>query len=301
MHNLGFKLVRCIMKALGKLPLSFHYAWAGFMARLIGSVFHYRRDVVMTNLARSFPDKKYKDLIIICKDFYRHFGEIIAETIWFAGSTPDRLKRSHIVEMENPEVLNHLYDNTPSVFVLSSHTGNWELYGGYYSYAYKEPLHIAESDISVVYKKLSSQLWDDVMKANRVSPIVDKECYTGIVETNEVIRYMVRHRDSKKIYSFITDQHPYKGSVGIDVGEFMHQPTISMDGGAKLACKFGMSVAYMSMRRESRGHYKMKFTTICENASSMDSGAIMKRFYELLQEELEAQPHNYLWTHKRWK
>lgn len=302
MQDLGYKIVRGLMKAFGKLPLSFHYAWSGFIAWLVGSVLHYRRDVVMTNLSRSFPDKKYKELKAICKDFYRHFGEIIAEAIWFAGCTsPERLRKSRIVELENPEELNRIFNNTPSVLLLASHAGNWELYGGYYSYSYTEPLHCAENDFCIVYKKLTSKVWDAVMKANRVSPIVDKEGFDGVVESQEVIRYMVRHRGSHKIYCFITDQHPYKGSAGVDVGEFMHQPTTTMDGGAKLACKFGMSVASMSMVRESRGHYKIRFTTLCEDASATDPVSIMKLYYEQLQKDLEAQPSNYLWTHKRWK
>lgn len=301
MGKLGYKTARGLMKALGRLPLGFHYAWAGFSAWLIGTVFQYRRTVVMTNIARSFPDRKYKELKAICKDFYRHFGEIIAEAIWFAGATPERLRRSRIVEMENPEELNRLYSSSPSVLLLASHAGNWELFGGYYSYSYSQPMACRENDVCIVYKKLSSQVWDDVMKANRVAPVVDKEHFDGVVESQEVIRYMVRHRSDRKIYCFITDQHPYKGSAGIDVGEFMHQPTTSMDGGAKLACKFGMSVAYLTMERISRGHYRLKFVTICEDASAVSPEAIMRKYYELLQKDLEAQPSNYLWTHKRWK
>lgn len=301
MHDIGYKIIRCLMKALGKLPLGFHYMWADFFAWLSGSVLHYRKDVVMTNLARCFPEMKYGDLKLVCKDFYRHFGELIAEAVWFAGSTPERLRRSGIVEMDNPELLNCLYDNTPSVFILSSHAGNWELFGGIPSYSGDVKLHSPERDMCVVYKKLSSRVWDEVMKANRVSPVVDKKHYDGALESMEVMRYMVRNRLSRKVYLFVTDQHPYRGSVGIDVGEFMHQPTTSMDGAAKLACKFGMSIAYMHMARESRGHYKMKFATICEDASVMSPTEIMKRYYELLQKDLEAQPSNYLWTHKRWK
>lgn len=302
MRKLAYKTVRSLIRALGKLPLGFHYAWAGLIAWFAGTVVQYRRDVVMANLARSFPEKKYKELKQVCRDFYRHFGEIIAEAIWFAGTdNVARLRRSHIVELDNPELLNRLYDTTPSVFLLSSHAGNWELYGGYFSYSYTVPLHCRENDFCVVYKKLSSQVWDEVMKSSRISPVVDKEGYDGIVETREVMRYMVQHRSAQKIYCFITDQHPYKGVAGIDVGEFMHQPTTSMDGGAKLACRFGMSVAYMGMERVSRGHYRIRFTTICEDASTMDPETIMKKYYESLQKDLEAQPSNYLWTHKRWK
>ena len=28
---------------------------------------------------------------------------------------------------------------------------------------------------------------------------------------------------------------------------------------------------------------------------------IMRRYYDLLEEELNETPHNWLWTHNRWK
>ncbi len=33
----------------------------------------------------------------------------------------------------------------------------------------------------------------------------------------------------------------------------------------------------------------------------MTPEAVMNGYYKLLQAELEAEPWNYLWSHKRWK
>ena len=83
-----------LLRVISALPLGFHYAWAGFFAWLLRDVMHYRRDVVMINLSRAFPDKKYKELKQISNTFYKHFGEVIAETIWFGGCrNPERLHR----------------------------------------------------------------------------------------------------------------------------------------------------------------------------------------------------------------
>lgn len=302
MKDIAYHILRFVLRALGALPLPFHYACGKFLSWLAGSVLRYRRDVVMINLARSFPGKKYGELKQICKQFYTRFGEILAEAVWFGGcSNPERLKKAGIVRMTNPEELNRLYENSGSVFVLASHSGNWELFGGFASYSPEVPLSVDEMDVCVVFKRLSSEVWDRVMQENRKTPIVDKEHYEGEIESMSIMRYMINHRDQKKVYAFITDQHPYKGASRIEVGEFMHQPTKSLDGAAKLAAKFGMSVAYLTMVPESRGHYKMTFTTICENASEMSPEDIMKKYYELLQKDIEATPCNYLWTHKRWK
>ena len=41
--------------------------------------------------------------------------------------------------------------------------------------------------------------------------------------------------------------------------------------------------------------------SIARDASELAPGEVMDRYYALLQKDIEAQPSNYLWSHKRWK
>jgi KDO2-lipid IV(A) lauroyltransferase len=54
------------------------------------------------------------------------------------------------------------------------------------------------------------------------------------------------------------------------------------------------------MERAGRGHYVIRYRTICEDARTMSVEDIMKRYYELLEEDIRKQPENYLWSHRRW-
>jgi KDO2-lipid IV(A) lauroyltransferase len=58
---------------------------------------------------------------------------------------------------------------------------------------------------------------------------------------------------------------------------------------------------YMKMRRVARGRYAMTLIPICRNASEMTPEQIMRKYYDLLEQEINETPHNWLWTHKRWK
>ena len=78
---IGSVILLSLMRALAALPLRFHYACAGFFSWLLKDVLRYRRDVVMANLSRSFPEKKYDELKVISDRFYKHFGNVIAGTI----------------------------------------------------------------------------------------------------------------------------------------------------------------------------------------------------------------------------
>ena len=302
----GYWLIRSLMRALGALPLGFHLACGKALGWMAGSVLRYRRDVVTANLARSFPDKKYAELARIRKDFYRHLGTVFAESVWFSGCNGakggKRLQKEDIVRFTNPETLVSLYERSDSIVMLMAHSGNWELIGGFMFYSPDVPLPFGENDVHVIYKRLTSKTWDAVMRRNRISPIVDKAAYEGLVESRDALRHIFSRRGQKKLYAFITDQHPYQGTASIDVGTFMHQSTKSMDGAAKIAVRQGLPVVYLSFRpAEKEGRWTITFETVCENASGADSGEIMKKYYQLLQRDLEAVPWNYLWTHKRWK
>ena len=304
--NFGAAVLEIITAPLSVLPLRFHLFCGRLFAALMRDVLKYRRDDVMINLARSFPEKKYRELIKISRQFYRHFGEILAEAIWFGGCRGERgrrrLNRSNIVDVANPEVFNDFYEKSGNLLVLSSHCGNWELLGGWFAYNHREdaPFRSDYSEIAVVYKQLRSPVWDRFMADNRCAPI-GLESFEGYLESRQVLRYALENRDKKHIYIFPTDQYPYGIAKKHSIGKFMNQETLAMTGGTALACKLGMSVAYLRWIKLDGGRYSVEFVPICENASLETPEGLMRRYYDLLEEDLRRQPYNYLWTHRRWK
>lgn len=299
----GVKITEMLMRLLALQPLKMHYFWGRCLSWFISGPMHYRRDVVMINLARSFPEKKYNELRKIADDFYKHFGDLFAETFWFAGShDTKRLRDSHICEMEHADVLNRLYNDCPGVIVLNSHLGNWELTGGILNYVYApDKVDFGEKNTTVVYKELSNSFWDKVFGDNRCAPIAKENKETCYVESRKILRFVIAHRNEKRLYVFPTDQCPYKYASAHTVDNFMHQPTLTMTGGAALAHKFGFAVVYMAFKKKDGFGYKMSFREICRDASEFTPEDIMNKFYSYLEEDINAQPENYLWTHKRWK
>lgn len=295
----GTRIIQTLVRPLQKLPLGFHYAAVRPLVWIMKSVMKYRRDVVMVNLSRSFPDRKWKEIRNISNGFYSHFGDIFAEAMWFGGCRGDhgRLHRSGLCTTTDPQVLLDAYAKSPSVLLLTSHMGNWELLGGLLEYL-PEGHGIDTNDLVVTYKRLSSGFWDEFIGSNRGSVLPG---WTGYQESGNIMRYALANRNSKKIYIFIGDQFPYKGSARHKVPDFMHQPTLSMNGGAMLASKLHMPAIYFGMQRAGRGKYEITFTKICDDASTMAPDDIMAEYYKLLQRDIEKDPANYLWSHNRWK
>lgn len=290
------------MICLGKLPLKFHYFMGDILSWIAEKLLRYRTDVVWINLSRSFPEMKYKELKEVYRDFYRHFGEIFAETIWFAAATYKRLFKSGIVTVTNPEEINEMFFSTPSMTVLSTHCGNWELMGGFLGYRTSSGVKVAieEKQIQVVYKKLSSPVSDEVFRRNRVAALEDVGTSCEI-ESSNILRQTLKQKDERMVYIYPTDQAPYRKAGKHPIGEFMSQPTNVMLGSVGVACKLSHSVMYMKMKRVERGRYEMTLIPICRDASQLTPEELMRKYYDLLEEEIRETPANWLWTHKRWK
>lgn len=302
MKKLFVNIIRGAIVLISKLPLKVHYFVGDILSWIASKLLRYRYDTVMVNLSRSFPDKKYKEISAIAKEFYKHFGEIVAEAMWYGGSSYKRLYKSGIVTVTNAEELNELYLSTPSMTVLSTHCGNWELLGGFLGYRTTsgEKVAIREEEISVVYKKLSNPVSDEVFKRNRVAPleIVGTKCE---VESSNILRYALSHKGERRVYIYPADQAPYWYAGKHPIGEFLHQQTNAMLGSMGVACKMSHSVMYLKMKRIERGRYEMTLIPICRDASKMAPEDILRKYYDLLQEEINESPYNWLWTHKRWK
>jgi len=294
------RIIKGLMWLFSRLPLKVHYFFAGIIAFFSQNVIKYRYEEALINITRAFPELPYWEIKPILRDFYRHLANIIVETIWFGGCTnPKRLKDSGIVKVDNPEELDRLYDISTSVMVLCTHCGNWELSGGIKSFL-RADTSCNEENFVYVYKKMDSDMWDDIMHRNRFAPVENKEKFQGYVESKNIVQYIFRHRSEKKFYNLNTDQRPYyKGSDVLKVS-FMGQKTRTMSAGAAIAHKFGMAVTFCKMYEKSIGHYGIRYITICDDASKLSVQEVMDKYYELLDSQLREQPYNYLWSHKRW-
>lgn len=299
----GARLVCGWMRLHGLLPLGLHRFQARILAFLTERVFRYRREVVTENLLHSFPNKTDAELAAIRHHFYRHFADVFTEAIWYGGRRGkkgrERLHRSHLVEFTNPEEFNRLMALSGQVMIMSAHTGNWELVFGIPAFSYGEPLNLKVPLFEVTYRRLSNAVSDQVVAYHRVAALEDLG-FAGYVESDSVKTYVHAHREPGRTFLMITDQYPYGGRRGMEV-EFMHRKTYTMSAAAKLAVRYDMATAYLRCECREEGGYRMTLVPLSEHAGGEDPAALMQRYYRLLEQDLEAQPWNYLWTHRRWK
>ncbi len=295
------KTVRGLFWLLGQLPLGVLYGLGSAIAWFLKSIFRYRRSVIDINLARSFPEEENEWLNSVAKRYYKRIGNIVAEAVWFGGCTGERgrrrLKKQGICEYTNFETLINARKDR-GVIVFRAHTGNWELVGGILEYVTGINAHdyMEYNDVHVANRALNNKTFDYVMSQNRQAPV---ENYTGMVETNSLLRDMLAHKADRPVYILISDQSPYKGAH--PVGMFLNQPTNGMLGPFTIASKLGFAVLYCHDEIVDRGHYRLTLEVIADNAKGQDPEKMMRKYYNLLEEDIRKDPVNWLWSHKRWK
>ena len=297
-------IIQGTMAVLSALPLRLHWANAHLVGWIAMHLVRYRRKVVCENIDRSFPDAPEHLRKRYVRDFYRHFGRLVCETIWFSHTTARRMERSQIVSAVNPEESARLQSVAPGTIILAGHYANWELLFGFEHFALPEgsadSYAFKRSNVAMVYKKLNSPLWDEIFRECRLRLLgTDFENY---IESAGILRHVVEHHGDGYFYMFDTDQRPYANAKAVMDVEFMGQPAQTMYAGAGVAHKYGLAVSYLSMTRKPSGKgYLCELKTICDDASKMEVQQIMDEFYRLLEADIRKEPGEYLWSHKRWK
>jgi KDO2-lipid IV(A) lauroyltransferase len=282
MSTLCYWLFLALLYPVSWLPGRVLFAFSDVLYVVVYYIFGYRKSVVYTNLARSFPEKNYDEIKKIAKQFYRYFSDVYLETARTLRFS--RAKMGKAVTLENPALLARYVQQGKSVVIVTAHYGNWE-------YLMALMLHFP---MKFVYKPQSIRAVDKLM--TRLRTHYQRDC---MVPMQAVARYMFRHKTEGHNYVFIADQSPSPQSKYW--GRFLNQDTLFFGGAEKLARTFDLPVLYAQMQRIKRGHYRLTFVPVCERAAQLPEHEITRRCAALMEQSIVREPAFWLWTHKRWK
>ena len=276
--------VYAAMYALSLLPMTFLYAMASFTFFLAYYIIGYRKGVVIQNVARSFPDKRYGEIHAIVKKFYAclaaHFAEIIKST-----SVPAEVLDKKLV-FENLELINRYTDAGRNVIACLGHCGNWEMLN-YIP-------HKTHQEVYAVYTPFGSATMNTVMSQLRT------RFGLKLIRDTKVIRHILSKTSLPSVYLFLTDQCPpfkeekYKFTL-------LNQEAYVFSGMEKSARASRSAVIYLNITQLSKGSYKIACVPICSSAESTTDGEITQKYVDLLSENIKEEPYGWLWTHRRWK
>jgi KDO2-lipid IV(A) lauroyltransferase len=240
----------------------------------------------MDNLNRAFPDYSEAKIKYTAHKFYRHLGDIMAESIKQFDMSPEEL--SSRIYFKNPEVLLNFYNAGISVIALAAHYGNWEWTEGLIT-------QVTHKTIAV-YKPLSNKHFDQFFKEQR------SKMGTELVSLREVIRVLIQYRNKNvpTLSLFIADQSPVWEEIQYWTS-FMNQNTAVYLGPEKIARQFGNAVVFLDVKKVDRGRYEVEIIPVTNDASKEKPYFVTERYVRILEERINAHPEFWLWSHRRWK
>ena len=282
----GYYLLRTVTWFVSKIPLRVLYFFSDLLFLFIFYLARYRRAVVNTNLANSFPEKTQLERNLIARKFYHHFCDIFMETLYFDRMSPESGK--NCVKYLNPELPNSYMDQGRLAICLLGHYNNWEWFSTW-------PLCTTHK-FYPIYKKLRSNSFDRFYLKLRsrfgAIPLERADTYKQL--------YSDYQNNIPSGTAFIFDQTP-RGSELHHWINFLNQDTPVILGPEKVAQKLNTVVFFLHSKKVRRGYYEIEFQLITDNARTSPKFRIMDQCMQLLEIQIKEQPEFWLWTHKRWK
>jgi Kdo2-lipid IVA lauroyltransferase/acyltransferase len=249
-------------------------------------VVRYRRKVVHSNLANSFPELSVEEIIKIEKGFYKHFTDFLVESIKSITISEKNIKeRCAII---NPELPFQLFEEKKDIIVLCGHYNNWE----YYAVGLAQQM---KHKTIAAYRPLKNTYFNRLILKSR------QRFGIKMISMNEVPRFFAdKERKEPTMAIMVNDQSPGNPKKA-HWNKFLNQDTGWMSGTEKLATKYDQAVLFGCIRKKKRGFYEVTFYPITTEATKVHEGFILDKHTEYLEMVIRENPQYWLWSHKRWK
>lgn len=280
---------------LSFLPLAVLYLFADLLFFFSYYVLPYRKKVVRKNLKNSFPEKSEKERLQIERKFYRHFCDLIFESLKGISISPERMKDRVVVK--NPELLQKAITDQKGILLLSSHYANFEWMNSRMGIFFKDEVP-TETRPCGLYRPFKNKAFDQVANMYRLRWGWD------LLPVSRHMLGVYRLLKRGQVLGVLMDQRPPRGK-GTFYTSFLSQPTPFYTGIAKLGLMAEAKIYYVDAQKISRGKYSLEFISIdtqeLTDASDASAFRLTDKVVRILEDILEEQPAYWLWTHKRWK
>jgi Kdo2-lipid IVA lauroyltransferase/acyltransferase len=274
-----------LLKPLSLLPLAILYVFADFVYFLLSRVIPYRKEVIITNITKSFPGKSAAEIKQIVKGFYRFLADLMVETIWnFSLSEKEARKR---LIVENPEVLNKYYDAGKDVIIVVGHYNSWEFLLVAFNL-------MVNHRGAVIYTSLTDKFLDKIFIEFR------EKFGMKLLTKGEVKHAFQDGLDKPMAILFGSDQAP-SIVARAHWTTFLHQDTAVAIGVEKYAIKYDLPVFFGGLKKIKRGHYSINLELLTEEPLKTNEGEISDMHVRALERLIQEKPQYWLWSHKRWK
>ncbi len=267
-----------IFKLLG---LKFSSYISGKLFQIVGPFFRSKK-IIELNLKNVYPELDSRNKKKIINGMWNNYGRVFAEYIFIKDFRKNKYEN---IIIEGKEVLDQIKKDKKQVIFISGHFGNFELMA----------MEIEKSGISLaaIYRPLNNIFLNKVMETIRKDYICENQIKKGVGGLKNLMKLI------KKNFSIalMLDQ---RVSEGIKVN-FFKKEAYTTTIPAQLVKKFDLPIVPVSIKRYENVKFKMTIHQPVNFKETETIEIITEKLNKILEKMVIENPHEWIWTHNRWK
>ncbi len=275
-HFIGFKRIKFIAK-----PLAFLFFY----------LISLRKNVVLKNLQRAFPEKSEKEIKKIAFANYVSAGITFLELLYASKITADELNEIVVIDEATKTKLLDIARGKDGAVFLSGHFGNWEIVALFVGLLVNDvkPLHVIVKN----QRNLFITKWLENVRTKFGNNIV-------VVGKNS--RELLKIALNNQIIALLADQRGRKENLRV---KFFGIDTPVHTGLAVIALKTKTPIVFFAATRLPDGRYGVTIDEIsCEKYSenwNENVKCIMQNYMNKMEKIISKHPEQWFWMHNIWK
>ena len=241
------------------------------------------KKVIEKNISFAFSNtsKEFKKNLI--DKMWRSYGKILAEYAfmkYFKEVEPEKF-----LEIKGKEILEKIKFSKEPVIFISGHFDNFELMAMY--------IEKSGVDLAAIYRPLNNSFLNPIMENIRKKYICRKQIKKGISGTKEVLK----HFKSGTSVALMIDQRVSEGIKSLFFKNYAFTTTIP----AQFIKKFNCKIVPIYIERKKNENFMLEIMKPINFDNDQTTENITLKLNQLLENMIVRNPHQWIWSHNRWK
>ena len=268
-----------IFKILG---LNFSRIIASKLFLIFGPFFR-SKTIIKNNISLALPKSSNEYIELITQNMWQSYGKILAEYIFIKRFR--KIKSEYFLEIKGQKILDEVKILKKPVIFVSGHFDNFELMAMY--------LEKSGIDLAAVYRPLNNWFLNPFMENIRKKYICRKQIKKGISGTKEILKYF----KSGTSVAIMIDQRVSQGIKSPLFNKEAFTTTIP----AQFVKKFNCNIVPVYIERKKNENFIMEIMKPLNFKNDDTIESITLKLNQILENMILRNPHQWIWSHNRWK
>ena len=189
------------------------------------------------------------------------------------------------MSIQNEDILTGITQNQKPVIFISGHFANFELMS----------MEITKKNIplAAIYRPLNNIFLNHFMEYLRKKYICKNQIKKGINGVRDCINFLKKNHS----IALMVDQRVSEG----ERINFFDKPALTTTLPAQLSIKFNLDIIPVYIIRKKDNNFHLEFQDRISPTNYKSKLELTKKLNIILEDMIKRNPHQWIWTHDRWK